>query len=76
MEMLDQDMPVYPKRVHTPPSSQKSSPNEEKTDSAAPLASSPDIGSRIHRYQQGLFTSRCFYCIVVDLLVEILSLSA
>ncbi|KAL3137819.1 hypothetical protein ABBQ38_005075 [Trebouxia sp. C0009 RCD-2024] len=48
MEMLDDDMPVHPKRVQTPPSSKNSSPNEDKTNSAAPMASSPDLGSRIH----------------------------
>ncbi|DBA93109.1 TPA: hypothetical protein ACH3X2_003427 [Trebouxia sp. C0005] len=48
LEMLDQDMPVYPKKVHTPPSSHNSSPNEEKTDSAAPSVTTPDMASQMH----------------------------
>ena len=50
LEMLDQDMPVYPKKVHTPPSSHNSSPNEEKTDSSAPAVTTPDTGAHMHRY--------------------------
>lgn len=48
LEMLDQDMPVHPKKVHTPPSSHNSSPNEEKTDSAALSVSTPDTASQMH----------------------------
>ena len=49
-ETLDQDMPVPPKKVHTPPSSHNSSPNEEKSDSSAPAVTTPDTGSQMHRY--------------------------
>ncbi len=50
LDMLDQDMPVHPKKVHTPPSSHHSSPNEEKTDSSTLAVSTPDTCSQIHRY--------------------------
>ena len=45
-------MPVHPKKVHTPPSSHHSSPNEEKTDATMPAASSPDVCAQtIFRYR-------------------------